>query len=103
MNPKGYVSEEVKELRKIDLIKLISTNSYQEISFMYNVSHTTVRNELIRQIDEKQSLKFNYTVEEIESMNTIKEDSCVGGFGQWMESDIRKFGKQITNEKNRTN
>jgi hypothetical protein len=100
MPTKGTITDRVKKMKKLDLEKLSRYNTYQQIGEMFYVSVATVKTELQSQIDNKTFYKNTLLgVEEYEDMLMIKEDTCGGGFGQWMDSGIRLFGKSTNNEK----
>jgi len=103
MPTEGTTTDRVKEMQKYDLEILSRTKTFREIGEMFGVAQNTVGTEVQRQLDNKTFYQNTLQdVEKYEEKLTVKEYNCGGGYGQWMNSDIRRFGiinrKTIENE-----
>ena len=98
--PRGSeTTDRVKKLRSFDLEKLCRTKTYMQIGEMFGVSQGTVGVELQKQIDSRVFYRSTLTnVEQYEEKLTVREFTCGGGYGQWLNSDIRRFGKLMLKE-----
>lgn len=98
--PRGSeTTDRVKKLRRFDLEMLCRYSTYSELSDMLGVSTTTIKTELEKQLENRTF--YTNTVPntgEYERKLEVTEDTCGGGYGQWLNSDIRRFGKLMLKE-----